>query len=78
MSIDFLHVEIEATNICNTRCLHCPHELITRPFGKMDWKTFQTILDKIKDSAAEFSIEFSGMGEPLLNPLIYNFIKICL
>jgi len=75
MSIDFLHVEIEATNICNTRCLHCPHELITRPSGKMDWKTFHTILNKITDSASKFSIEFSGMGEPLLNPLIYDFVK---
>ena len=75
MSRDFLHVEIEATNICNTRCLHCPHEAISRPTGKMDWKTFQTIFKKITDNAAEFSIEFSGMGEPLLNPLIYDFIK---
>ncbi len=75
MSIDFLHIEIEATNICNTRCLHCPHEAISRPIGKMDWKTFQTVFNKIKDTAAEFSIEFSGMGEPLLNPLIYDFIK---
>lgn len=75
MSIDFLHVEIEATNICNTRCLHCPHEAISRPSGKMDWKTFQAIFNKIKDNVEDFSIEFSGMGEPLLNPLIYDFIK---
>jgi len=75
MSIGFLHIEIEATNICNTRCLHCPHEAISRPLGKMDWKTFQTIFDKVNDNVAEFSVEFSGMGEPLLNPLIYDFIK---
>ncbi len=75
MSSDFLHVEIEATNICNTRCLHCPHESISRPSGKMDGKTFQAIFSKITASVEDFSIEFSGMGEPLLNPLIYDFIK---
>ena len=41
----------------------------------MDWKTFQSIFNKIKDGTDKFSIEFSGMGEPLLNPLIYDFIK---
>ncbi len=75
MSIDALHVEIEATNLCNTKCLHCPHKAISRVSGKMDLPTFQVIADKIKNKKADFSIEFSGMGEPLLNPLIYDFIK---
>ena len=30
MSKKHLNVEIEATNQCNTRCLHCPHEQIRR------------------------------------------------
>ncbi|MBI5033452.1 MAG: radical SAM protein [Chloroflexi bacterium] len=70
------HIEIEATNECNTRCLHCPHESITRPYGKMEWRTFQTVMDKaFAFNVNDVSVEFAGMGEPLLNPNIYRFIE---
>ncbi|HUF39912.1 MAG TPA: hypothetical protein VMN57_15410 [Anaerolineales bacterium] len=35
-----LHVEIEPTHNCNTRCFHSPHETITRPVGLMDARLF--------------------------------------
>lgn len=70
-------IEIEATNECNTRCLHCPHETISRPKGKMSWETYQTIIDKVRSSAAEKKVfvQYAGMGEPLLNPLLFQFIE---
>lgn len=78
MVLDF-DVEIEATNQCNTRCLHCPHESLSRPMGKMDWETYQKIIDKIirytDQKGFSVSVDFAGMGEPLLNPLIYQFIS---
>ena len=72
------HAEIEATNHCNTRCIQCPHESISRPRGRMELATFETIVTKIKahTKGEKFSISFSGMGEPMLNPLIYDFIKL--
>ena len=70
-----LHVEIEPTNICNTRRLHCPHEALSRPYGKMDWETYQAILDKVMVYSETFSLQYAGMGEPLLNPLLYDFIR---
>ena len=75
MNIDRLHIEIEATNQCNTRCLHCPHEEISRPMGKMEWTTYQTIMSKVLASVENLSVEYAGMGEPLLNPSIYDFIS---
>ena len=69
-----LHVEIEPTNICNTECLHCPHDAISRPYGKMDWDTYQTVVDQVLNHTPNHNFEFAGMGEPLLNPLIYRFI----
>ncbi|MGE5222732.1 MAG: radical SAM/SPASM domain-containing protein [Omnitrophica WOR_2 bacterium] len=69
-----LNLEIEATNLCNTRCLHCPREAISRPLGKMDWDAFQIILDKARNYSTNLLIGFGGMGEPLLNPLIYQFV----
>jgi len=72
-------VEIEATNLCNTRCVHCPHEAISRPMGKMSWETYQQVMDNIltytNEKKYEVTVDFAGMGEPLLNPLIYRFIK---
>jgi hypothetical protein len=63
--------EIEATNHCNTRFLHCPHEAITRPKGRMTWETFSIIAGKIRahTKGERFALSFSGMGEPLLNPV---------
>ena len=71
------HTELEATSHCNTRCLHCPHEAISRPAGRMDWPTYVTVIDKIRrhTGGEKFSISFSGMGEPLLNPLLFRFIQ---
>ncbi len=70
-----LHLEIEATNLCNTWCLHCPREALSRPFGSMDWQTYQTIMDKVMSYTTDLRIVFCGFGEPLLNPLIYEFIS---
>lgn len=75
LSAPHLHVEIEPTNNCNTRCLHCPHETITRPKGVMDWETYQSIADKINAHSNDFSVEYAGMGDPLLNPRIYDFVR---
>jgi hypothetical protein len=70
------HVEMEATSLCNTRCLHCPHETISRPAGRMDWETYCAVIEQIRGHVKgdRYSISFSGMGEPLLNPLICRFI----
>jgi MoaA/NifB/PqqE/SkfB family radical SAM enzyme len=75
MSDRHVHVEIEPTNTCNTRCLHCPHETISRPSGKMEWSTYQTVLDKVTAYTPHFNVEYAGMGEPLLNPSVYDFIQ---
>ena len=69
--------EIEATNLCNTRCLHCPHEVMRRPRGMMTWATFETVVRQIREHVRgeRFSLSFTGLGEPLLNPAISQFIQ---
>ena len=71
------HAEFELTNHCDTRCLHCPHETMSRPKGRLDWETYVTVTKKIRDHfpGQRFSLSFSGMGEPLLHPLIFRFIR---
>jgi sulfatase maturation enzyme AslB (radical SAM superfamily) len=67
-------LEIEATNQCNTRCLHCPHESISRPMGMMTWETFQAVADKVLAYGQTRAVDFAGMGEPTLNPNLPKFI----
>jgi MoaA/NifB/PqqE/SkfB family radical SAM enzyme len=44
----------------------------------MDWETYKTLVDKavaISDDLNDLYIGFGGLGEPLLNPLIYRFVE---
>ncbi len=70
------HSEFELTNRCNTRCIHCPHETMSRPLGLLTWETFETVTDKISRHVGQekYSLSFSGMGEPLLHPLLPRFV----
>lgn len=67
-------VEIEATNLCNIRCVHCPREAITRSTGAMSWEVFQAIADKILAHGGVRAVDFSGMGEPTLNLQLPRFV----
>jgi hypothetical protein len=67
-------VEIEATNQCNTHCRHCPREAIARPHGRMSWETFCRVADEVLTQGDVEAVDFSGMGEPLLNPLLARFV----
>ncbi|MDD5677959.1 MAG: radical SAM/SPASM domain-containing protein [Kiritimatiellae bacterium] len=64
-------LHIETTNLCNARCVMCPHEKMQRPQGIMPWETFTKIIDDCK------TFEGRGLvlilhkdGEPLLDPLL--------
>jgi hypothetical protein len=67
-------VEIEATNRCNTHCLHCPRQAISRPLGTMSEEVFRTVADKILAEPSFEAVYFSGMGEPTLNRALPQFI----
>lgn len=67
-------VEIEATNLCNAACIHCPREALTRPMGKMSWEVFRRVADQALAHDGLQAVSFSGIGEPTLNPLLPRFI----
>jgi len=50
---------------------------MTRSRGWLEWDTFETVVAKIREhvKGARFSLSFSGMGEPLLHPLLPRFIR---
>lgn len=64
-------IEIEATNTCNLDCIFCPRSNLTREQGMMDQTTFSSIIEKIPHRS---KVMFAGMGEPLMNPNLDDFI----
>lgn len=70
-----LTLAIESTAKCNLSCPMCPRETMYFPPRNMEFDLFRKIIDEAKDYL-EFAIPY-GVGEPLLNPEIYDMIAYC-
>jgi radical SAM protein with 4Fe4S-binding SPASM domain len=70
-----LTLAIESTAKCNLFCPMCPRETLYFPPRDMDLSLFHKIIDEAKDFL-EFAVPY-GVGEPLLNPEIYDMIAYC-
>lgn len=68
----YSRVYLEITNICNKNCSFCPGTI--REKKMMNNEEFSTIIDKLQ-GVTEY-IYFHLMGEPLLHPLLPEFIKL--
>jgi MoaA/NifB/PqqE/SkfB family radical SAM enzyme len=62
---------IEPIAGCNVVCSACPQDQLRRPYGKMSFNDFKTIIRKMKPT----SIGLYFMGEPFLNRKIFDMIK---
>jgi len=70
-----LTLAIESTAKCNLFCPMCPRETLYFPPRNMQLSLFRKIIDESKDFL-EFAVPY-GVGEPLLNPEIYDMIAYC-
>lgn len=70
-----LTLAIESTAKCNLFCPMCPRENIYFPPKDMEMPVFTKIIDEAKDTL-EFAVPY-GVGEPLLNPDIYDMLAYC-
>lgn len=76
-------VFIEPSSACNFECCYCPHsigrkrfEQEIRPYGNMAWEVFQKTLEHMTALKHPLKlVEFSGVGEPLWNPLFPEMLK---
>jgi len=68
-------ISVEPTTVCNLKCPQCPTGAGTllRSKGTMELSLFQTIIDQL--SPATFIVNLYLQGEPLLNPVIGEFIR---
>jgi len=70
------NIIIETTNLCNARCVMCPHSIMKREKEVMTDYVFSRVVKKLileKISPQVFII--NGFGEPLTDPKIFERIK---
>lgn len=68
----FVSVDMELTNKCNSDCLICPRDAITRPKGMMSEDVFKAVSEKLVSEGS--LITLSGMGDPLSHPNVFEWI----
>jgi len=72
-------LQVETTNVCNGKCVFCPHDKI-KDVGHMS----DYLYKKILTNASQYDLEWfipNGTGEPLLDPKIFErleFARDCL
>jgi len=69
-------IQIENTNLCNAKCIMCPHIFMKRKKKTMNQKDFEKIVNNIlEDYPSIKRITITGFGEPLLDKEIVNKIR---
>jgi hypothetical protein len=68
-------LDLEITNACPADCPMCPREKLPS-LGIMSEKTFANVLKFVDDAKRSIVVGFCGIGEPLLHPKIFDYIKM--
>lgn len=67
--------DIETSTVCNLNCPFCFYQYMQRDHKFMDLDLYRKILMKLKSiNANPENINVSGIGEPLLNPNIFELL----
>ncbi len=67
---------IENTNCCNAQCVMCPRDTLTRKRGFMEFGLFEKIMTELSGARRKPVVHLHGFGEPLLDPLLPERIKL--
>ncbi len=72
---------IEISSLCNLKCQYCPASAQKeyRDVGLMDMETFKRAIIWVQyfaDRGTQLELNLFGVGEPLLNPQIAEFVRI--
>lgn len=69
-------IYIETTNICNAKCIMCPHNNLKRPFAVMDRALFNKIIDDLSNyDLSKTQLFLHKEGEPLCDKNIVEKIN---
>ena len=67
---------IENTNSCNAQCVMCPRDTLTRKRGFMEFGLFEKIMKELSGARRKPVVHLHGFGEPLLDTLLPERIKL--
>lgn len=67
-------IRIEPTNYCNSKCVMCPREKLTRTKGVMDFQLFKDIIDNTIGYGIT-NVFLGGYGETLMDPHIIKRVE---
>ena len=67
---------IENTNCCNAHCVMCPREKLTRKPGFMAFELFEKIIREVSGARRKPVVHLHGFGEPLLDDMLPERIKL--
>ena len=65
--------QVELTNFCNLKCPMCPHDLMKRDVGYMDFELFKDIVAQVRSTNPDLRLH--NMGESLFHKEIGRFIR---
>jgi radical SAM protein with 4Fe4S-binding SPASM domain len=68
-------LQIENTNLCNAKCIMCPHHLMKRKEKIMTLNEFKIILNQTMRSYDIKILTVTGFGEPLVDKEIIDKLK---
>src|SRR5262252_4403020 len=66
---------VETTAKCNLYCPMCPRETHTQPKADMSWPVFDRLVSEAGSTSEHMML--IGLGEPFLDPLIFERIELC-
>jgi len=67
---------IENTNHCNAECVMCPRDTLSRKRGFMDFGLFEKIIKEASGESRKPVTHLHGFGEPLLDKLLPDKIRL--
>jgi uncharacterized Fe-S cluster-containing radical SAM superfamily protein len=73
-----LEIQVETSAVCNAKCSFCPYRLPVNDYrrGKfMEPFLFYKIADEVASIPEIAQFAFNGLGEPLLDPHIYEYVS---
>ncbi len=73
---DLLKLYVEPTSSCNLNCRICIRNVWEEGNNFMDMETFRRLIEMTVEFPDLQRIVFSGLGEPLVHPDIFNMIRL--
>lgn len=67
-----IHIQLEPTTYCNLNCKMCGRSQYLQHAAHLEVAAFQRILDQIHPQ----KITFSGLGEPLTHPHLFEMVRL--